>query len=197
MSFLNLRQLVWITATAVALESACTGPLDDLNAENREGPNGSANSALAALSDAQIAAVLKAANTGEITLGQLAAASATDPAVADFARKMVLDHTQANQAQSTALTPLGIVPVNSKVSELLTSFSASQSSFLESLSGLDFDQAYMDFQVQTHGTVLNLLDTQLIPEARNPSLQTLLTDVRSTVAAHLALAVSVRQALTP
>ena len=47
------------------------------------------------------------------------------------------------------------------------------------------NQADIDNEVAVHQTVLDALDTQLIPNAQNPQLKQLLTETRPVIAQHL------------
>src|SRR5438105_15631842 len=56
---------------------------------------------------------------------------------------------------------------------------------LAKLSGAAFDKAYLDNEIAYHQAVLDMLDQQLIPGAKNAELKDLLTSVRPAFAAHL------------
>lgn len=47
------------------------------------------------------------------------------------------------------------------------------------------DKDYMMSQVEVHRKALNTLDTQLIPNAKNAELKSMLTQTRTAVAIHL------------
>jgi putative membrane protein len=85
------------------------------------------------------------ANTSEINLGQLAAQKATDPAVRQFAQRMVTDHTRANQQLNQLLSQKGVtVPSETSSTE------EREIDRLQKLSGVDFDKAYMEHMVKDH-----------------------------------------------
>jgi putative membrane protein len=56
---------------------------------------------------------------------------------------------------------------------------------LKDKKGADFEKAYIEEQVTMHQTVLDTIDTQLMPNAKAEELKALLTKTRSTVASHL------------
>lgn len=81
----------------------------------------------------------------EVELGQLASQRAQDPAVKQFGQRMVTEHGQAYEE----LTQLA----QSKGMSLPTALSATHAALrdrLASLSGADFDRAYMDEMLKDH-----------------------------------------------
>jgi putative membrane protein len=81
----------------------------------------------------------------EVSSGQLAQQKASDPAVKDFAQRMVTDHTKANDELKDLLTQKGVtLPDASNKSEEKTM------EHYQSLSGADFDKAYMKDMVSDH-----------------------------------------------
>jgi putative membrane protein len=86
-----------------------------------------------------------AGNLLEIRLGELAKDRAEDSAVKDFAEKMVEDHSSM-QRQWVVLARVSRLPVESKLG------SAEEATLqrLESLSGAEFDRAYMTSMIQNH-----------------------------------------------
>jgi putative membrane protein len=85
------------------------------------------------------------ANASEVELAQLAAQKATDPAVRQFAQRMIQDHTKANDQLKQILTQKGVtVPTPTSSSE------QRELDRLQKLSGVDFDKAYMAHMVKDH-----------------------------------------------
>jgi putative membrane protein len=148
-----------------------------------------------ALSDEQIAAITDAANDAEIEQAKLAQKSARNPRVKKFAAMMIKDHTQAKQKQKKLFNELSMAPSESPMSAQLKSDSQQKLEDLKAVKGADFDRAYMDAQVDAHQKVLDALDNQLIPETDNQELKALLNEIRPKVAAHLAEARDIQQAL--
>lgn len=178
----------------VALLASSIGPLacskspdDTLSTPSDAAP--------AALSDAQIAMVMTAANTGEIDEGKVAQTEAQAPAVSAFATRMVTEHTAAKQRQDQLFTKLGLTPADSPVSQQLTSDAASKVTKLKTLSGHAADQAYLDDQVAAHQTVLDLIDTRLLVSVQSADLKTELQSMRTDVSKHLADAKALRDSL--
>ena len=149
----------------------------------------------AALSDPQIAAIVLAANQVDIDAGTLAASKSTNPEVKKFAERMVTDHTGVNQAAAALAGKLGVKPEESDASRGLATDGKATRARLEKLSGPAFDKAYVDNEVAYHEAVLGVLDSKLVPSARNGELKKMLVDVRPAFVAHLEHAKQVQSSL--
>ena len=136
--------------------------------------------------DAEIAAVVKAANDGEIETSKLAKTHAKDKKVKEFAAMMVKDHTAANKRQASLIKK---AKIEAKDSDMSTRLAADAKSRVETLKGFEkgvaFEKAYIDAQVEMHTTVLTAIDTQMMPGVQNPDLKAELTTTRTAVEAHL------------
>ena len=81
----------------------------------------------------------------EINLSQLALEKATAPAVRDFAQRMIQDHQNANKELTQLATDKGaILPIPE------TKKSGQAKERLKTLSGMEFDQAYMRDMINDH-----------------------------------------------
>jgi putative membrane protein len=138
-----------------------------------------------AVSDPQILHIAKTANDADIEGGNLAQSKSQNADVKAFANLMISDHTAANQAGMQAATAAGVTPQDNPTSQQLMADHQAATQRLQSLSGAEFDKAYIGHEVDVHQKVLNALDQTLIPNAQNPELKNVLTQVRATVEAHL------------
>jgi putative membrane protein len=139
----------------------------------------------AAPNDAQIAAIVVAANTVDINAGKQAESKAGDKEVRAFARRMVADHTGVNQQAVALVKKLNVTPQANDTSNTLTQDGAATLARLRGMSGKAFDKAYVDNEVAYHQTVLDALDKTLIPSASNSELKGLLVKVRPAFVEHL------------
>ena len=147
---------------------------------------GGLNAAHAATpNDAQIAAIVVAANTVDIDAGKLAESKTKNKDVRAFAERMVADHSGVNQQAVALVTKLHVTPEENATSKSLTQGGVATRDKLKGLSGSAFDKAYVDNEVSYHETVLDALDKTLIPGASNAELKALLTRVRPAFVAHL------------
>jgi putative membrane protein len=168
------------TALAVALVTAAFG----VSAQTGGGPN-----------DAQIAAIVVTANQVDIDAGKLAETKGSAKDVKDFAKRMVIDHSSVNKQATELVQKLKVKPESNSTSESLKKGGDENLAKLKSLSGADFDRAYIDHEVTYHQQVLDALDKTLIPNAKNDELKNLLVKVRPAFVAHLEHAKQVQSAL--
>ncbi|HZO17604.1 MAG TPA: DUF4142 domain-containing protein [Gemmatimonadaceae bacterium] len=152
-------------------------------------------SASAPLTDANIAAIVVAANSIDVENGKLAIERATDAEIRKFAHTMITDHTGVNKAAVDLVTRLKVTPVESPTSRALVASANETRASLGTRSGLDFDRAYIANEVTYHRAVLSAVDDALIPSAQNPELRSLLVSVRPAFVAHLEHAESLQQRL--
>lgn len=135
--------------------------------------------------DAQIAAIVVAANQVDIDAGKLAQATSTNPEVKQFADMMVMDHASVNKSAVELVTKLGVTPEPNATSKSLTDGGKENVAHLKTLSGKAFDKAYTEHEVAYHEQVIDAIDTVLIPNAKNEELKALLVKVRPAFVTHL------------
>ncbi len=145
-----------------------------------------AESPAAALSDANIAAIVVQANTADILYADLALAKSQTAAVRAFATMTKRDHESVNEAAVALVTRLGVTPVDNALSFDLRDDAETKRLTLRDFEGFAFDSAYAANEVSYHTTLLGAMDSALIPSATNSELRALLVAVRPAVAAHLA-----------
>jgi putative membrane protein len=138
-----------------------------------------------ALDDAQIVAVIQAADTGEIAQAREVLKKSKNARVRQFAQHMITAHSAAESKIANIDGKIGLTPQTNAVAEQLTSGSEQVMGNLRSASGSDFDKTYVDAQVTQHTKVLDLLDNKLIPHAQNSDLVKALQEIRAKVAGHL------------
>ena len=147
------------------------------------------------LDDAQVAAIVVAANQVDIDAGQLAIKKSKNAEVKKFAERMVTDHTAVNKSAVDLVTKLKVTPVESEMSKSLVAGGADTRAKLEKLEGDAFDKAYVDNEVAYHEAVIGVLKTQLIPAATNAELNAALVGVQPAFDAHLEHAKQIQAAL--
>jgi putative membrane protein len=141
--------------------------------------------------DAENVAIARAANQGEVETSQPAVQRAQNPAVRQFAERMVADHTAANQR----LQALGIAPRENEQSRQVTQTARQTAQALQLFPADGYDRAYMDAQIALHQYTLAMLEEYLVPSSQSRALRALLEEMRGTVAAHLEQARQLRGTL--
>lgn len=149
----------------------------------------------APLTDANIAAIVLAANTIDIDNAQVALKTSTDESVKSFAQQMVTDHTSVNDKAKALAGKLKLTPKPNAASLGLTKSMKAKRLEIAKLSGAAFDKAYLDNEISYHQAVIDMLDKQLVPGAKNAELKDLLVSVQPAFQAHLDHAKSTRAAL--
>lgn len=137
------------------------------------------------LSDANIAAIVVAANNADIMYAEMALAKSQDTDVRSFATMVKSDHQSVNRAAVELVTRLNVTPVDNQISFDLRDDAETKRLRLRDLEGFAFDSAYATNEVSYHTTVLGAIDAALIPSAQNAELKALLVQVRPAVEAHL------------
>ncbi len=194
---MRARWFVILTATVTLAVAGCSK-------KEKEAPAPAATPATtvapapapaSALNDAQIAAIVVAANQVDIDAGQLAIKKSNNPEVKKFAERMITDHTAVNKAAVELVTKLNVTPVESDASKSLTAGGSDTRAELEKLEGEAFDQAYVDNEVAYHEAVIGVLKSQLIPSASNQELKDALVGAQPAFDAHLQHAKQIQSAL--
>ena len=133
------------------------------------------------LNDSQVARITNDANSAEVEQGKLARSKAKDPRVKKFAERMVKHHTEAKDKQAK----LNLQTASSDMAMKLEQDADKTLSDLKANSDASFDAEYMADQVKEHQQVLDSIDRDLLPSAKNDDLKSYLKDIRSTVESHL------------
>jgi len=96
----------------------------------------------------------------EIQMGQLAEQQAANPAVKEFGRWMVTDHTMANQELQEAVQQSGNSQLSAQNSSSPDQQQQQEMSKLKGMHGSQFDSAYLQNQVQDHQKDIQLFQKE-------------------------------------
>ena len=157
---------------------------------------GNAGAAVAS-TDAQIAGIALAANSGEVSEAQLAESKSTNSAVLQFAAMMITDHTAAIGRLQALLRAQDLTTADSAERQKLTATTTQTINTLFGESGAMFDKTYAVSQVTAHQAVLALFDQKLITGAQNAALKSELQMERTAVMTHLTMAQTLVSTLSP
>ena len=135
--------------------------------------------------DAEIAHIVVTANQVDIDAAELAKSRTSSKYVKEFAQRMVIDHSAANESAANLAKKLSLTPRDNATSQSLAQGGEASRAALSKLTGTAFDRAYVDHEVTYHQQVLDAIDQVLLPNAKNPELKALITSVRPVIASHL------------
>jgi putative membrane protein len=135
--------------------------------------------------DAEAIATLSAVNQHEIAAAQLAKNKGVGTEVAEYAAKMDAEHSN-NQRQTDQLAAsAGVKPAETDKVRALKTKTEGERDKLASLSGKEFEKAYVQAMVKDHTEVLAKIDKELLPAASNAAVKEHLQKTRDHVAHHL------------
>lgn len=138
-----------------------------------------------AWTDANVVDVLTVANQGEVDYSQLGVDKATNPSVKQFAKLMVKDHGAMLDAVKNLSSKLNVTPTpNDKVSDLQKESQKDISDLNGKTIGKDFDNKFMEEQVDMHQQTLDLL-SDLDSKTTNADLKAAIAEAKPKVQAHL------------
>jgi putative membrane protein len=133
------------------------------------------------LNDAQIGAITEGANGAEIEQAKLARSKSKNQKVLQFASMMISHHQEAQKKQAKLKLTTAESPISAQLAEdanrTLTS--------LKKKDGAEFDRAYMQAQIEEHQSLLDALNSRLLPSVTSAELRAYLEEVKSRVEQHL------------
>jgi putative membrane protein len=141
--------------------------------------------AAAGPTDPQIAAIVVAANSVDISAAKIAKSKTKNKDVKQFAETMIHDHTASNKQATDLCKKLKVKPEDNPTSKGLTDGGKENEANLKKLKGAEFDKAYVDHEVAYHQQVLDAINNTLIPNAKNADLKDLLEKTAPVIQAHL------------
>ncbi len=180
---------------AVSCRSADRAQTDDRAAQDTLGaraPAESIGSTAPALDDPTIVAIFDAANSWDIETGQLAAQKATSAEVRKLGQRFASDHTAIRQQGRDLAQKLAVTPTPPTNFPLAKDHEMAMEK-LRSLSGAEFDRAFLEHEVAYHRAVIEAVTTTLLPAIGNPELKALVEKVAPAFQAHQVAAESLQK----
>lgn len=147
--------------------------------------------------DGEIVQILMAANSIDSAGGAFAATRARSAAVRDFAARLARDHRANNRLAAPIarrLNPDNRPSGSGEVRAMHADALHDQHELMDD-SGAAFDKAWIDHEVDAHQDLLEKLDRQLIPRARDAGLKSILAQARTAVNGHLETARRLKETL--
>lgn len=194
MRSLTLPSLLLAAGSALLLATACSRP-DSAEQEATSAATTPPTAAPApALDDPTIVAIFDAANTYDIETSGLAAEKSTNPEVKAMGENFVAAHSQARQKGRDLAGQLGVTPTPPAENALGDAHVAAMAN-LRSLSGAEFDKAWLDHEIAYHQAVIDAINTTLLPAVQNQEVKALAESVEPAFVAHMEGAKALRAKL--
>ncbi len=125
------------------------------------------------LNDLEIAHVAYVADNIDIRYAHLALAISENPAVHEFARTMIRDHTAVNEQALALLAKLKAEPQDNFLSRNLQENSRKLIDEMSKLRGAAFDKRYAENELAYHKAVNDLVENTFIPNIENSEVKAL------------------------
>lgn len=148
----------------------------------------------AGLDDETIYAIFDQANMADISTGRLGWKKAHAPEVKALAKMVVNDHTAVQQMGRELAHDLGYIGTPPDGDQSLAD-QAKTLAKLESLSGPEFDRAYLLHEIAFHQAVIDAVKGTLLPSIKNPQFKNLVNNVLPGFEHHLAASKDVARKL--
>lgn len=179
-------QPVFLTGLLTLVLSACSLP------------NSTATKAAAkasgSFSDGEILHVLQTLNEGEIAQAELVMKKSNNQELKDAAKTIIEDHRKNNE-RIHSLARTGIELEKSPLSRGLNLQTDEITEELSELSGTEFDCAYLEKQIEQHQLALDTVRSELLPDAEDSQVRSLLSNTAPALQHHLESAQETRQNL--
>ena len=140
-----------------------------------------------ALDDPTIVAIFDAANTADIETGELAETKGHSKEVRDFGAMLVRDHKMVRQQGRDLAKKLGVTPTP-PADDAGAKAHATAMASLRAKGGAAFDHAFLQHEVAFHKSVIDAVQSTLLPAISNGELKDLVVKVAPAFAAHMAAA---------
>ena len=182
---IQTRILGTVIAVTVLASTACrdSGYSDSDTASGVVTDTTAVGGNVEAYTDANAVAFLQTVNTGEIEAAGLAKTKATDAEIKAFARQMETDHQQMKDEVAQTAQRLGVSTTGTD-QDLLEEHQEDMRELNEASAGNDFDDKYIDNQVEAHKNALDEID-DAIERTQNAEFRSLLQKARGAVEGHL------------
>ncbi len=195
----TLPSLLLAAGSALLLATACSRPdaqpqQEASGATVQPPPAAPAAAPAADLDDATIVAIFDAANTYDIETGGLAVRKSTNPEVKAMGENFVAAHTQVRQKGRDLAAKLGVTPTPPADNALGDAHVAAMAN-LRSLSGTEFDKAWLDHEIKFHQAVIDAVNTTLLPALDNAEVKALVEAVAPAFVAHMEGAKALRASM--
>lgn len=147
------------------------------------------------LGDSQIIDIMMTVDKGEIAAAQEATKKKVSPSVESYAKYLIQQHQRNLEELAQLAKQLGLEPKESDISNSLVTGGKHDLKTLGALQDQAFDKAFIATMVKGHQEGLQLIDTKLFPQTKNPQLKVFVEQFRRMVADHLEKGLEIQKTL--
>ncbi|HVT03209.1 MAG TPA: DUF4142 domain-containing protein [Thermoanaerobaculia bacterium] len=187
-----LAMAAFALAACAKKDNTATDTAADTTAADGAGATSSTPASPAGLTDANIVAILDAANMSDSTWGAIAATKGTSADVRNFGKTMMRDHHGLRQAGQDLAKKLGVTPQPLSDDNSQADLQKSVDMLNTTAKGKDFDRAYMDHEVEYHKQVLATA-TKAMADAQSTELKNLIQKAAPNIQGHLDAAEAIQK----
>jgi putative membrane protein len=137
-----------------------------------------------ALDDATIVAIFDGANTADVETGRLAAERGHTKEVREYGAMIARDHETVRQQGRDLAHKLGVTPTP-PANDASAKAHTQAMKKLRAKRGASFDRAFLRHEATFHKTVIEAIQTTLLPAIRNEDLKALVVKVAPAFQAHM------------
>lgn len=186
-----------VTACAKKDETSSdtTSATNTMTASDTAGAASSTAAAPSGLTDANIVAILDAANMSDSTWGAIAATKGTSADVRNFGKTMMRDHHVLRKAGQDLAKKLGVIPQPPADDNSQQQLKENVDKLNGTPKGKDFDKAYIDHEVEYHKSVLETA-TKAMAAAQSAELKNLIQKAAPNIQAHLDAAQKIQKKMS-
>ena len=188
MKKMTMKNMIKCAAVSGVLGFAAsqTMAMDQQSASESKNQSKAMQNAHQNLTESQVIKVVSTANNGEIKQARTVLPKLKTEEARKYAQMMTNEHSANEKKGQTLASSLKLTP---QVSGISTSLQKDSDNVVRKLNNSSTpDKDYMSSQVDVHRKVLNMIEKQLIPNAKNAELKNMLTQTRTAVAKHLKMA---------
>src|SRR5215217_3405545 len=148
------------------------------------------------MTDANIVALLDAANKADSAGGAVASKKATNAEVKAFARLMMSEHHALRTAGQQLAKQLGVEPKPPQHDPLAPYVASEMKALQTAAKGAEFDRTYIENEVTVHQAVLDLANQARV-STQTPQLKELIEKAIPVIRKHLEQAEGIQKKLSP
>ena len=195
-SIIRFPSIVLVAVVLAACTAGENSPRDTTAAGVRgsDAAGAPASAPSGAMSDANIFAVLDAANVTDSAGGAIAATKGTASQVREFGKMMMRDHHAMREQGERLAKKLSIVPTAPPGDATQADGQKALALFNTTAKGKDFDRAYIDHQVNDHKKVLAFATSAMVA-AQSTELKNMLQKAAPIELAHLDKVQAIQQSM--